>query len=96
MRFLIPSASFPGQTYIKKTPEHFRWCDTPEYSPISSSHNMSDSNELDFKLYRYTPAIAPAALFVALFALTTLCHTYQVIRGRAWYFIAFVIGGICK
>ncbi|KAL2782548.1 RTA1 like protein [Aspergillus keveii] len=56
---------------------------------------MADQEQtIDFELYRYTPNLAAAALFVALFFLTTLYHVYQVWRGRAWYFLAFVIGGI--
>ncbi|KAL3440274.1 RTA1 like protein [Aspergillus insuetus] len=55
---------------------------------------MAEQNVIDFKLYRYTPNRAAAGLFVALFLLTTIYHVYQVSRGRAWYFLAFVIGGI--
>ncbi|KAL4940670.1 hypothetical protein BDV06DRAFT_230189 [Aspergillus oleicola] len=54
---------------------------------------MAEQDVIDFKLYRYTPNRAAAGLFVALF-LTTIYHVYQVWRGRAWYFMAFVIGGI--
>lgn len=58
---------------------------------------MSDgSGYIDFKLYRYTPNLAAAAIFIVLFALTTIYHTYQLIKTRAWYFIAFVLGGICE
>lgn len=57
---------------------------------------MSDNPEIDFKLYRYTPNVAAAAIFVVLFAITTLYHVYQLYKARAWYFIAFVVGGICK
>ncbi|GIC88938.1 RTA1 domain-containing protein [Aspergillus udagawae] len=55
---------------------------------------MASDDKIDFKLYRYTPSTAAAALFVALFFLTTICHIYQLNRARAWYFIAFVVGGI--
>jgi hypothetical protein len=57
---------------------------------------MASDDKVDFKLYRYTPSTTAAALFVALFFLTTIYHIYQLNRARAWYFIAFVIGGICK
>ncbi|KAJ0415768.1 RTA1 like protein [Aspergillus carlsbadensis] len=55
---------------------------------------MAEQDTVDFQLYRYTPNRAAAGLFVALFLLTTLYHAYQVWRQRAWYFVAFVIGGI--
>jgi drug/metabolite transporter (DMT)-like permease len=53
---------------------------------------MARDDKVDFKLYRYTPSTTAAALFVALFFLTTIYHIYQLNRARAWYFIAFVIG----
>ncbi|KAL4986807.1 RTA1 like protein [Aspergillus falconensis] len=55
---------------------------------------MAEQDVIDFKLYRYTPNRAAAGIFVALFLLTTIYHAYQLRRRRAWYFIAFVIGGI--
>lgn len=58
---------------------------------------MSDSSQhIDFKLYRYTPSVAAAAIFIALFIITTVFHLWQLIKSRSWYFIAFVLGGICK
>ncbi|KAI3006402.1 hypothetical protein CBS147346_3693 [Aspergillus niger] len=55
---------------------------------------MAEQNHINFELYRYTPSRAAAGIFVALFLLTTIYHIYQLWRRRAWYFIAFVIGGI--
>lgn len=52
--------------------------------------------EVDFKLYRYTPSLVAAILFTVLFVLATFYHLYQVVRTRTWYFIVFVIGGVCK
>ncbi|EDP55316.1 hypothetical protein KXX58_005518 [Aspergillus fumigatus] len=54
---------------------------------------MAGDGQIDFKLYRYTPSTAAASVFVALFFLTTIYHVYQLTRARAWYFIAFVVGG---
>ncbi|RAK81097.1 RTA1 domain-containing protein [Aspergillus fijiensis CBS 313.89] len=54
---------------------------------------MAGNNKIDFKLYRYTPSRAAAVIFVVLFSLTTAYHVYQLTRRRAWYFLAFVIGG---
>jgi hypothetical protein len=58
---------------------------------------MSDSGQhIDFKLYRYTPSVAAAVIFIILFIITTIFHLWQLIKSRSWYFIAFVLGGICE
>lgn len=46
-------------------------------------------------LYGYDPSIAAAAIFVILFVATTGYHVWQLTKARCWYFIPFVIGGIC-
>ncbi|KAE8154306.1 RTA1 like protein-domain-containing protein [Aspergillus avenaceus] len=48
----------------------------------------------DFELYRYTPSLPAAIIFIVLFVLTTAYHLYQVLRSRCWYFLIFVTGGI--
>lgn len=45
--------------------------------------------------YHYSPSLAAAATFAALFGTTTLFHLYQVLRTKTWYFTAFIIGGLC-
>lgn len=58
---------------------------------------MTESGgKVDFQLYRYIPSVAAAVIFIVLFVLTTLYHIYQLTKSRSWYFIAFVLGGICK
>ncbi|CAJ2514038.1 Uu.00g021570.m01.CDS01 [Anthostomella pinea] len=52
--------------------------------------------ESGFVFYRYHPSLAAAAVFVALFAINTLVHAFQLARYRTWYFIPFVIGGIVE
>ncbi|KAJ5668404.1 uncharacterized protein N7477_006974, partial [Penicillium maclennaniae] len=52
------------------------------------------NGEIDFKLYRYTPSLVAAIIFIVLFVLATLYHLYQVVRTRSWYFTVFVIGGV--
>jgi hypothetical protein len=47
-------------------------------------------------LYQYTPSKSAAYAFIALFGLGTLGHFFYMFRLRAWYFIPFLIGGICK
>ncbi|TGO55644.1 hypothetical protein BOTNAR_0240g00010 [Botryotinia narcissicola] len=55
---------------------------------------MSDSSAPVYKLYRYTPNIGAAVIFLLAFAATTLYHIYQMIRVRSWYFTPLVIGGL--
>ncbi|OGE49975.1 hypothetical protein PENARI_c019G09408 [Penicillium arizonense] len=43
--------------------------------------------------YTYNPSIAAAVIFVILFAVTTLLHTFHLFRTRTWFFIPLVIGG---
>ena len=61
-------------------------------------HQLSDrsgSNVLEgFKLYRYNPSIAAAIIFTVAFTLTTMLHTYQMIRTRTWFYIPFLAGGV--
>jgi hypothetical protein len=57
------------------------------------------SNEyegVDFELYRYTPSLVAAVIFIVLFVLATAYHLYQVVRPRFWYFTIFVVGGACE
>jgi hypothetical protein len=49
-----------------------------------------------YKLYDYDPSKGAAVVFAIIFALTTFLHTFQMIRKRSWYFIPFVLGGLCK
>jgi len=46
--------------------------------------------------YLYTPSKAAAIIFAILFVITTLLHTFQLIKKKTWYFIPFLLGGICK
>jgi hypothetical protein len=47
-------------------------------------------------LYHYNPSLAAAVIFIALFALSTVAHGTQLMLKRTWYFIPFVIGGLCQ
>ncbi|KAL3478487.1 RTA1 like protein-domain-containing protein [Aspergillus californicus] len=47
-----------------------------------------------YKYYEYNPSEGAAIPFAALFALSTAVHIWQTIRGRTWYLIPFIIGGI--
>lgn len=46
-------------------------------------------------LYGYKPSIAAGVIFIICFAATTAYHIWQLTKARCWYFIPFVIGGIC-
>lgn len=54
------------------------------------------SDHTDFKFYHYDPSFAAALAGIIAFFITTMLHSYQLLRTRTWYFIAFVIGGTCK
>lgn len=49
----------------------------------------------DYKLYQYDPSMVAAVIFIILFLVTSLLHTYQLVRTRTWYFIPFCIGIYC-
>ncbi|KUM67008.1 hypothetical protein ACN42_g11 [Penicillium freii] len=46
--------------------------------------------------YDYIPSIPAAVAFIVLFGISTLLHCWQMFRGRTWFFIAFIFGGICE
>jgi hypothetical protein len=54
-----------------------------------------DSGDVGFAFYRYDPSMGAAVLFVLLFIGTTGYHIIQMFKSRTWFFIPFVIGGIC-
>ena len=49
-----------------------------------------------FVYYHYYPSLAAAIVAIVLFALTTIAHTFQLVKTRTWYLIPFVVGGICE
>lgn len=50
----------------------------------------------DFKLYRYTPSLPAAVVFVIVFTVLSVLHTWKLMKHRAYYFTAFTLGGYCK
>ncbi|KAK4168144.1 RTA1 like protein-domain-containing protein [Cladorrhinum sp. PSN259] len=44
------------------------------------------------KYYEYAPSMAANIVFVVLFVLVTLGHTFFMFKMRTWYFIPFVVG----
>ncbi|RJE18248.1 RTA1 domain protein [Aspergillus sclerotialis] len=56
---------------------------------------MSDSDGdagYHYELYRYTPSIPAAVVFVVVFALLSIAHLIILIRNRTYIFIPFFIG----
>jgi ABC-type transport system involved in cytochrome c biogenesis permease subunit len=56
---------------------------------------MADTST-KYIFYHYNPSIVAATIFVVLFALSACGHLFQLVKKRTWYFIPFVIGGICE
>lgn len=48
----------------------------------------------NFQYYYYEPSMVAAAIFVAVFGLSTLLHLFQMFKTRTWFLIPFVIGGV--
>ncbi|PSN60018.1 RTA1-domain-containing protein [Corynespora cassiicola Philippines] len=48
----------------------------------------------DFKYYYYDPSLAAAIIFLLLFLGTTSYHGWQMWKGRVWYYIPLVLGGL--
>jgi hypothetical protein len=51
---------------------------------------------IDFALYRYTPSIPAAAVFVGIFLILSILHLIRMIRNRAYFFTPFVVGLLCE
>jgi hypothetical protein len=55
-----------------------------------------NNGKTTFKYYRYDPNVGANAAFAVLFGLISVGHIFFLFRKRAWYFIPFVIGCLCK
>ncbi|KAK0448335.1 RTA1 like protein-domain-containing protein [Desarmillaria tabescens] len=51
---------------------------------------MSDSNT-DFPLYNYTPSLVAAAVFSAIFFVSSAALAWRTFKTRSWYFSAMII-----
>ena len=49
-----------------------------------------------FQPYHYDPSLAAAAISAILFLITTLAHIWQMSKHKTWFFVAFIVGGLCK
>jgi hypothetical protein len=64
-----------------------------QYDLITMAEEQATS---EFKLYHYDPSVAAAVVFVVLFLATSVYHVWQMVKQRTWFFLAFIIGGICE
>ncbi|ETS77968.1 hypothetical protein PFICI_10030 [Pestalotiopsis fici W106-1] len=68
---------------------------------MASQNNSTDAQAaaaaaagaFDFKLYRYTPSLPAAIVFVVVFAILSSLHVARIQRHRSYYFTAFTVGG---
>ena len=58
--------------------------------------NPPSSPTFDWKMYRYIPSLPAAILFLSLFTILTLFHTYTYLRHRKSSIIYIILGGLCK
>ena len=56
---------------------------------------MADSQS-DFVYYHYKPSLIGATIICVIFAASSVLHTYQLIRTRAWYLIPLLIGAVIE
>ncbi|KAJ5278890.1 hypothetical protein N7478_004262 [Penicillium angulare] len=47
---------------------------------------------MDFVFYYYNPSTAAAVIFLVLFGISAVLHTYQLFRTRTWLMIPFLLG----
>ena len=50
--------------------------------------------EAEANYYHYIPTLAPAAIVLALFAMTTVLHLYQLVQTQTWFFLPLLVGGL--
>ena len=56
----------------------------------------SSDSTVKFELYRYSPSLIAAAIFVILFGVASAVHAWQLIRVRSWYLVPLLVGGLCE
>ena len=57
---------------------------------------MSSSDTADCSVYFYTPNLAAAILFTALYAIPTVFTLHRINNTRTWYFLCVVFGGFLE
>ena len=49
-----------------------------------------------YPLWHYVPSMPAATVFIILFSLATLGHSFRMFTYRVWFGIPMVVGGVCK
>jgi hypothetical protein len=75
--------------YILPFPHH----STPTMSSDTVSNGEATS---DYQLYHYVPSLPAAVVAIVVFAILTIAHCHRLIKRRAWFCIAFAVGGLCE
>jgi hypothetical protein len=57
---------------------------------------MVDNKGIDFKLYRYTPSLGAAVVFIICFGICASLHAWKIFKKRIIYFIPLLIGALCE
>ncbi|KAK9328250.1 RTA1 like protein-domain-containing protein [Lipomyces starkeyi] len=55
---------------------------------------LENRQSTSWEYYRYNPSLVAAIVFVVLFSLATVIHTYRLLRTKTWYFIPLLVGGV--
>jgi hypothetical protein len=85
------SESFYLSIEIKDFPDFYF---APSTSLLGTVTMAAEEPEFhDF--YKYTPSKVAAAVFIVLFAISSVVHLLQLLRHRVWFFIPMFIGGLC-
>ncbi|KAL4886510.1 RTA1 like protein-domain-containing protein [Aspergillus karnatakaensis] len=61
--------------------------------PLCDPENYQDAI---FAFYRFAPSVGANIIFVILFGLSTLLHTFQMWKTKTWYLWPLVVGGACE
>jgi hypothetical protein len=58
--------------------------------------NPPSSPKFDWKMYRYVPSLAGAAIALAIFFILTLLHIWRYFTLRSHLVIYVIIGALCQ
>ena len=59
----------------------------PELQPLEGTR---------YYLWFYIPNLPASLVFLVAFVIITILHAWRMFKTRIWYFIPFLVGGICK
>ena len=55
---------------------------------------MPGSDQIEYKLWSYTPSTAGGAIACIVFFILTTLHAWRLAKNRTWFCIPFVVGGL--